>query len=304
MINKVAIVIPVHNGLEYTRHCVATLKERIAPLNKQKNIQYSLIVIDDGSSDGTADWIVTNHPDIILLKGDGSLWWSGGVTKGARHALEALHYNWILLWNNDVVPDDNYFLKLSKLIQTSEGDEIIGSKVCDLSDPNKIWSMGGFYNPKTGRKYMLGLDKSVGNNSNDPIECDWLTGMGTLIPQKVFHRIGYWNSKDFPQYFGDTDFTYRAKKHGFRLIVDPRLVLYNDTENTGFIHQGSLKKLIQSLVSIRSKYNLQKELKFYQLHAKSPLAYIHILSKYTRYIGGFFKWKILGLLGIQKMQSN
>lgn len=304
MTNKVAILIPVHNGLEYTQNCISTLKEQIAPFNQKRDIQFSLIVIDDGSSDGTADWIVSHHPDITLLEGDGSLWWSGGVTKGARHALETLNYNWVLLWNNDVVPNENYFLQLSSLIQDSKGDEIIGSKVCDLSNPNKIWSMGGFYNPKTGKKYMLGLDKAVTNKSDEVLECDWLTGMGTLVHQKVFHQIGYWNTKDFPQYFGDTDFTYRAKKHGFRLIVDPKLILYNDTENTGFIHQGSLKKLIQSLVSIRSKYNLRKELRFYQLYAESPLAYMHILSKYTRYIGGFFKWKILGLLGIQKMQSN
>jgi GT2 family glycosyltransferase len=304
MITKVAILIPVHNRLEYTRKCIPVIQSGIKAQGEEPPVNYSIVVVDDGSSDGTDAWIRNNHPEVTLLKGDGSLWWSGSVKKGASHAIEKLGCHWILLWNNDIIPENEYFSTLSNRLHLYAKNTIIGSKICDLHDPEKIWSMGGFFNPKTGKKYMLGLDKKLNGEKGRIIESDWLTGMGTLIPGLVFRKIGYWNEKDFPQYFGDMDFTYRAKLSGFRLMVDPGLVLYNDTKNTGTGHEQSTGKLLRSLVHLRSKYNFPVELKFYRMHAKSPLAYIPMIWKYIKYIGGFAKWKTLGWFGISKSRTK
>jgi GT2 family glycosyltransferase len=293
---KIAVLIPVHNGLEYTRQCIEALNLAIGSL-QDLLCQYTIFIIDDGSTDGTSRWVRRHHPGIILLEGDGFLWWSGSVKKGARDAIEKRNFDWVLLWNNDIVPDKSYFAYLSKRIVELKKDTIVGSKVCDINRKNETWSMGGFYNPITGKKYMLGLDKDVSHQEDAIIEPDWLTGMGTLIHRKVFQKIGYWNEIDFPQYFGDMDFTYRARKNGIRLIVDPRLVIYNDTRNTGSLHEGSFRKLIRSLFSIRSKYNLGIEVKFHHRHAISPLIYFYLFYKYFRYLGGFFKWKVIAFVG-------
>jgi len=300
---NVALIMPVHNGLVHLKRFLPAVENAINNASNDTEVRYSIIITDDGSTDGTSEWLKKNHPEIHIVKGNGDLWWSGGVTKGTKYAIENLKPDGILLWNNDILPHDSYFQRLSARIEKINNNVILGSTICDLSVPDKIWSMGGIFNPRTGKKYMLGLDKKPPANAYKDIEADWLTGMGTYIPSNVFQTIGYWNAKDFPQYFGDADFTYRAKKQGFKLIVDPTLILYNDTENSGMLHQGSYKKLIESFFSIRSKYNIQKEIKFYRMYATSPLPCFYLFGKYFRYVGGFFKWKILNLLNIHKMQA-
>lgn len=297
---SVFILIPVHNNLHLTKQCIPHLAGMINKENKKETVQYALTVIDDGSSDGTCQWIHAHHPEVTVLKGDGNLWWSGSINKGALHAFQKEKADFVLLWNNDVLPKEDYFTQLTQIIEHEDQNTILGSKICSLNDPLQIWSMGGKFNPITGKFFMYGLDKTINPDEQHLIEPDWLTGMGTLIPKKTVNQIGYWNDNKFPQYFGDTDYTYRAKLAGFKLKVSHQLILYNDTDNTGMIHGGNLSKLIQSLLSNRSKYNFNKDWMFYRTHAKSWMAYYYIFIKYFRYIGGFFKWKVLYTLGIQK----
>ncbi|MFO8234702.1 MAG: glycosyltransferase family 2 protein [Bacteroidales bacterium] len=300
MTKLVDIIIPVHNTLHLTMKCIPALSIMIEEANKKHNTEYSITVIDDGSDDGTEQWLSHNYPEVNILKGDGNLWWSGAVTMAAKNAFEDNNKDYVLLWNNDIIPEKNYFSILSDILQKTNKIVIIGSKICELDNPNKIWSVGGIFNPKTGAKYMLGHDKQINTNNKALIKPDWLTGMGTVVPKETTEKIGYWNYKDFPLYHGDADFTYRAKKAGVTLIVYPELVLYNDTSNTGFMHDGKLSTLLTSLTATRSKYNLKKEWKFYRIHAASPIANLQLLNKYFRYTGGFIKWKILKLFGRKK----
>jgi GT2 family glycosyltransferase len=300
MTQTIDILIPVHNNLHLTKQCLPGLTRDIEQANNN-TFSYSITVIDDGSKDGTEEWIKNNFSYITLLKGDGNLWWSGGINKGAKHAFLKDQKDFVLLWNNDIIPEAGYFLQLSKIIATLDKETIIGSKICDLNNPDKIWCMGGKFNPVNGHKYMV-----VNQSKNDPeppkpLKMDWLTGMGTLIPKEATEVIGYWDENRFPQYFGDTDFTYRAKLAGFKILVYRNLVLYNDTINTGIMHGDKFSQLMKSLVSMRSKYNIKKEWSFYRRYAKSWRAYFPLLIKYFRYIGGFFKWKLLDALGHKKI---
>ncbi len=106
------------------------------------------------------------------------------------------------------------------------------------------------------------------------------------------------DEKSFPQYHGDSDFTFRAKKIGYKIIVNPVLKIYNDTLHSGIRHNESSKRLMQSLFSIKSNYNISKDYLFYKKHSESTIAYSVLINKYFKYIGGFIKWKLLGLIDI------
>ncbi len=262
----------------------------------------SIIVIDDGSTDGTFDWIKRHFPQTIVLNGDGTLWWSGGVNLGTRYAFQELDSEYILWWNNDISPSPDYLTKLIPII-VNKGAFIGGSKIYYADKPNKIWSMGGIFDTRNGRKYMIGMNETDSDHYNKAIQVDWLPGMGTFIHKSVFEKIGYVDDKNFPQYHGDSDFTFRAKLAGYIITVYPELKIWNDKSNSGLMHQNSTRQLIKTLHDIKSNYHILKDIQFYSRYATSIFAYQTILHKYCYYIGGFIKWKLLNLIGLSKKAS-
>lgn len=296
--NKVALLIPVFNNIEFTKNCLRKLDVLLSG-DHLNHLGFSTIVIDDGSTDGTSDWIKANFADVIVLRGDGELWWSGGINMGAAWAMEQGDYDYVMLWNNDVQPADDYFKELDKLIPQLSGDEIIGSKIYNMGGEDDIlWSFGGKFNPLSGRLYMRGYEERDGDKFTSPLDADWLPGMGTLVPSKVIHKIGYWDAVNFPQYHGDSDFTYRARLAGFELWVYPQLQIWNNRENTGLKHEGSFKKLRQLFTATKSNFNWKMNMLFYKKYSKNIFAYFPLLRWYASLVGGFFKWKILGFFGL------
>jgi len=296
----VAILIPVHDGWDYTQKCLYDLGALLHNDAGDSSVRFSVVLIDDGSTDGTAGFVAKDFPDVHVLQGDGSLWWSGGINLGAQYAMDKLQAHYLLLWNNDINAAPGYFEQVASVVANEKQITVWGSVVRDMDNPERIWSMGGKFNPRTGARYMLGLDKPVVHIPQKPWEADWLTGMGTLVPVNVVKSIGLWNAKDFPQYHGDSDFTCRAREAGFSLRVHPKMVIFNATENSAPLHQGQFRKLLRSLVHIKSKYNFRKDLKFYRRHKAAPQAYLTLLWRYFRYVGGFFKWKMIQTLGVNK----
>lgn len=297
MNDTVAILLPVYNHLEYTQKTLDEIAELTKTAGQDK---FCTIVVDDGSTDGTSAWIEKHHPEVILLKGDGNLWWSGGMNIGARYAIEKLGVGFVLLYNNDIQIAKNYFTCLRRIIREIDEDTIVGSKVYVKENPEIVWSMGGFFNRKNGKYGMYGYYEKDSDEFKKIIEADWLAGMGTLIPTRVIRKIGYWDDVNFPQYHGDSDFTFRAKVNGFKIIVSPDLVIYNSVKNSGIDRKESIREIIDLMTDVRSKSNLKKNLLFYKKHSVSLSGYIPLFWIYFKLFGGFFKWKLLNIIGIQK----
>jgi GT2 family glycosyltransferase len=295
-----AVLLPVYNHLDYTQ---LTLRELSIHLAEQPDASFHIVLIDDGSTDGTSQWVKSNYPDVTILSGDGNLWWSGAINMGARHAIESMHVDYLILWNNDIQIDTNYFSNLVKIVSELDDPTVIGSKVYVAEQKDMVWSMGGYFHPRSGKYDMYGFFKKDSEEYSSVCEADWLTGMGTIVPKEVVERIGYWDDVNFPQYHGDGDFTYRAKLAGYKILVYPSLKMYNHVGNSGVTHEGSFKKLIRLLTDIRSKTNLKKNLKFYRLYAKSPRAYLPLVWLYIQIFGGFFKWKLLNFIGFKKKST-
>lgn len=299
---EIAILIPVHNGLNYTAECLSSLYGILDQTNETRE-KFRIIVIDDGSTDGSSGWIETNFPRTIIIRGDGNLWWSGGINKGITCALGELACNYVLWWNNDIHCAEDYFSRLLEIIDQTSSDTIIGSKIYCADEPQKIWAFGGTFNTHSGQKNAFAMDETDSDQFQQVKEVDWLPGMGTTIHKSVFEKIGNVNQHDFPQYHGDSDFTFRAKLAGYHNRVYPLLQIWNDKSNSGLRHYNSFRLLIRSLGDIKSNYHIGKDILFYRRYISSPIAYKTLLSKYYLYIGGFIKWKVLNLIGIRKKKS-
>ena len=267
---KISILYPIFNNLFYTKLYLPKLIECIKSGYDSKN--YSIIIIDDGSSDGSSAWIKINYPETHLLKGDGNLWWSGAINLGAKYAIEVLQSDYVLLWNNDVYPEKNYFKIIASLIENDNRNIIIGSKVL-VSGTNEIWSVGGYLNRYTGAYNMLK------NYERGRSKINWQPGMGTLIHKDIIIKNNYWDNKSFPQYHGDSDFCLRACNKGIDIVTCTDLILYNDQTNTGF-QIITLKDYFKALRGLKSNLDISKMFIFYCRHTIGPLPFIRIIKVY------------------------
>jgi GT2 family glycosyltransferase len=173
-----------------------------------------------------------------------------------------------------------------------------------LYDKRTVWSCGGYFNRSTGA-FKVCENLNLDNESYSTIKSvDWCTGMGTMINKKIVENVGLLDDILFPQYFGDTDYTFRAKLAGFPIIINPELILYNDTSNTGFRPDDNLWALFKSLTEIRSVLNFKSHYYFLKKHAISNLAYFELFIYYFRVFGGFVKWKLLALFGLKRNSDH
>ena len=283
MSSILSVIIPVHNSLAYTQDAIKLLNSALQRVN-DSSWKFHIVVVDDGSGDGTSAWIKEHHPDIHLLQGDGKLWWSGAINKGMEFSTGVLEADYILWWNNDIFPDPVYFKNLIMILNGSGFNTVYGSKIYVAEEPEVIWSYGGKFHRKWGHSYMPENFTPDRPEFQQPSEADWLPGMGTILPVHIIKAIGDVNAKDFPQYHGDIDYTYRCKLSGFRIEVRPELKIWNHTTHSGMKHTRKLRGLITALRSIKSNHNFAKEWLLYRKYSKNPLAYLMLMKKYIGYL--------------------
>ncbi|MFO7256792.1 MAG: glycosyltransferase family 2 protein [Bacteroidota bacterium] len=235
------VCIPVHNRVRLLRECLRSFRE-------QTNQNFQIIVTDDGSTDGTEEMLASEYPEVIVLKGDGNLWWTGAINKAVSHALTLCKDDdYILVINDDLeVPPDyiaNYYALAEKY-----PNSLIGSVITDFDDRDVIVSGGVVINWFTGKFKVLNVGKSLASFGRGHIDdnVSYLTGRGTLIPVEVFRKLGIYNNKHYTQ-CGDTEFPIRARKAGYRLLVSYDVPVFS--------HKGhSVNKEVYTLASLKSYY--------------------------------------------------
>ena len=290
--NKVAILIPIHNRIEITKQGIADLYAKLDNYKSQSvlPVEFDIVVTDDGSTDGSAEWIRLNYPSVHLVFGNGDLWWSGAINAGTEYAIRILKSTHVLFWNDDIYTDDSYFLLLAKRVHELNGKPvIIGSYIYEYPDTEKLWSKGGYFNKYLGLRRMYKnrkIDKHVSKTY-------WFTGMGTLVSVDIFLKLNYIDAENFPHYFGDTDFTLRAYEAGYQLLPCSELKIWNKVAFSSFIAKKSWKDYYKSLTLKQSRYNIQKEILFCRRHSVTPFWILFFLKQQSQNLFGFLNAKYL-----------
>lgn len=270
---KIFIVIPVHNRKKDVMNCLNQLRM----LNKGC-MDITIVVVDDGSTDGTSEIISSRYPEVILLHGDGNLWWTGATKVGVNYALsEGCDY--VLILNDDVCFQSDFLLEMVKTAK-SYLNAIICGVICDVDDKNKIISAGryvkGFLNYNYF-SYLKGLDISV--LPKKEYESYAESGYAMLVPRAVLEKLNF-DEKRFPHHMGDMDFVLRAKRSGFKIIVNPDAFLYTKIGDNYFhncIVDKPLWYNLKMFFNIKSTVNLRTRWFFYWYHTPYFLGWLSFI---------------------------
>lgn len=242
------IVTPVYNRKEFTRNYLRALR-------KQTNMDFKIVIIDDGSTDGTPEMIIKDFPEVILLKEKGNLWWAEATNIGVRYALSH-EAEYIMTLNDDTLPEEDYIEKMLYWAQKTP-DALLGALAINVKD-NTIIFGGENRSWKTSKSIYVN-DTLSDEERHGLHSVNMFPGRGLLIPKKVFELVGLYDSKNFPQTIADNDFTHRAYNHGFKIYCnyDARIKIYPDESASVKIkNKKSLKNYYEHLFGIRGGGNL------------------------------------------------
>lgn len=243
------IIIPVHNRKITTLACLENLKT-IGDLQK-----YQIIVIDDGSTDGTSEAIHNLYSTVTVLKGDGNLWWTGAIRQGMEYAI-AQGADYLIWLNDDCYPQAGAIAQLLYVCMTRE-NAIVGGQSFDPETLNPSYS--GVICKATTIAPVFDLTDELS-------ECDGLNGNLVCFPRSVVEAIGYPDTTRFPHYHGDATYTHAAKRKGYQLFICKDAIAWNHNDHPGvswLVAECSIKQLWQDRFSIKSANYWPAELNYY-----------------------------------------
>ncbi|WP_345985244.1 glycosyltransferase family 2 protein [Sulfurimonas sp. HSL-1656] len=243
------IVTPVFNRKKFTRNYLEALSIQTCK-------DFKVVIVDDGSTDGTKEMILKNFPEVHYIEGDGNLWWAEGTNVGVKYALEQ-GATYIMTLNDDTIPESDYMEKMMYWSQ-NKPDALLGALAIDQKTGDVVYG-GEKRNWRTGRGIPI-IDSLSPAQQKGLHEVDLFPGRGLLIPAQVFDEIGFYDSKHFPQTIADLDFTYRAKRAGFGIFCnyDAKIAIYpEESGGVAFRKNKSWKNYFQHLFGIRGGGNLK-----------------------------------------------
>ncbi len=254
--------------------------------NLPKVIKFSpeidkIIVVDDGGTDDTKEYLKKTFKNSIYLKNKKNSGFSVSVNKGVKASKADL----ILLLNNDVYPTRTYLKEAIKYFQDNKVFAVTLNEK-NSSWPKVSWSKGKF-------QYTQGKDKSTVRYT------PWASGGSAIFKKSIWDELGGLNEIYSPGYWEDIDIGWRAWKRGFKIVWEPNSKVVHQ-------HQSSFKKLDQNWLNLIKQRN---ELLFIWQNFSNPkliLSHLWFLVYHTISHPGFIKviWAAIKCLPKAKRIKN
>lgn len=271
---KVGIVFPCHNRREITLQCLRSL----ARIDKS-GLEVHIVVVDDGSTDGTSDAIRREFPEVEIFEGDGNLWFTAGTNRGIEAALKH-EPDYVLCINDDEIFDSRF---LRRMVETAEANprSIIGALLVLWDDMKTVFQVAPRWKTWQGgwRHYY---QQTVHTVPDKPFEVGLIVGNCVLVPVEAIRECGLMDEKNFIN-FGDAEWTPRMRRKGWKLLLEPRArVFCQPNVPPKSLRNHTWQELYQTLWADRRKLqNLRVQ--FRSLWVGAPTK-AHAIAAFTAHV--------------------
>lgn len=222
--NHITAVLTSYNRASLTLTCLG----RLAEAANAAGVRLAVILVDDGSTDGTADAVRARHPEVRVISGDGDLFWNRGMNRGMELALADRGTDFILWVNDDtdLIPDAlARMLATAAMLRNRTGREaIIVGATADRQTGRLTYSGQNAVSRWRRFTYRKVFDTS------EAVACDTMNGNIVLIPIGVARSVGNLDPV-FEHAMGDIDYGLRARRLGHPIYVAPGFVGYCSTNS-------------------------------------------------------------------------
>jgi GT2 family glycosyltransferase len=219
---KISIILLNWNGKKDTLECLASLQKVRYP-------NFQAIVVDNGSSDGSAAAFRAAYPQVPILENGANLGFAGGNNPGIEWALRH-HAEWILLLNNDTTVAPDFLDAFLKAAKEQPKAKILGAKILRYSQPDIIDHLGGFWSPQMGE--FISPDSGQPDHPYFNMRAaDYVCGAALLMHRSVPETIGLLEPNFF-LFWEESDFCYRAKRAGFEVWTAPEAKIWHKVSSS------------------------------------------------------------------------
>lgn len=228
---KIFVIILNYNGKNTLPACLSSVFQSDYP-------NFEVVVVDNNSQDDSFEQAKRNFSRSHFIKNSENIGFSKGNNIGIRFSLEKFA-DYIFVLNNDAIVEKTTLSFLMNIAQTNPSAGIVSPLI--LNGNKDIWFAGGKI--QWGKMRAIHLTQKT---SDQPYSSEYLSGCAMLIKKEVFKKIGLFEERFF-LYYEDADFSLRAKKAGFKLLVAPTITIQhleqssgNDSKNYWLVLSGLL----------------------------------------------------------------
>lgn len=218
-IPKVSIVILNWNQRDMTLACLESLRKISYP-------NYEIIIVDNGSTDGSIEAIKKEFPELTVIENGRNLGVAGGRNVGIEY-VQHKGTDYLLLLDNDTIVQRDFITEMVKAGEGNNRAGVLTGKIYFYSEPNKIWCAGCSLSLYRRHITAIGYDEIDRGQYDDIREVDHVAGCCLLIKKKVIDEIGILD-QNFIEYFTeDTDWCLRARKKGYKIMYVPKAKIWH-----------------------------------------------------------------------------
>ena len=242
MSTEISVIIPNWNGRPYLEKCLSSLKNQGFP-------SYEVIVVDNGSTDGSVESI-QNHSlkaRVIAFKEN------KGFAKAVNEGIKRARGRYVLLLNNDVEADPRLLRHLHEAITASDDADFFACRMMDFQRRKLIDGLGDGF-PRKGKAFRIGHGTKYGPPFSRRRRVFGACAGAAFYKKALFERVGLFD-EDFFAYHEDADWNFRANLMGYRCFSLPQAVVYHmgSSSTGGLINEFTVFYNIRNMINVIAK---------------------------------------------------
>jgi GT2 family glycosyltransferase len=228
---ETSVIIANWNGKKYLKDCLDSLRT-------QSYKDFKIILIDNGSEDGSVDFLRKNYPEVILKEINRNIGFAAGYNLGFRLALKDENIKWIIALNNDTKLDENYLQEIVNCARRHPDAGSIQPRILNFFDPTKI-DCAGITIAKDGTAHNRGFGEKDEGQFEEEKEIFGANAAAALYERSALEKtkqpIENFFDRDFFAFYEDVDLAWRMRLLGYKSYFCPSAKVFH-------LHSGTAGK--------------------------------------------------------------